>query len=219
MTVTVKDIVDAQVHVGTLKNEAHPKTSKYRLEIVNNVVVLDPELVLQQLDKAKAKVQEVKKSGKDILLVSEKKMYADEIKALGEKYGVSYLNYKAPGGFLTNFDTFKTRIGSMNKMADFIETEEFSSLTKKEQQIYKRNLTRAKKVYEWVKNLTQKPGLVIVVDGSMMENFIRELWHQSDVDSIVIAATNYNRYLWENDVIANLLSYKSIDFVMNYILS
>lgn len=219
MTVTVKDIVDAQVHVGTLKNEAHPKTSKYRLEIVNNVVVLDPELVLQQLEKAKAKVQEVKKSGKDILIVSEKKMYADEIKALGEKYGVSYLNYKAPGGFLTNFDTFKTRIGSMNKMADFIETEEFSSLTKKEQQIYKRNLTRAKKVYEWVKNLTQKPGLVIVVDGSMMENFIRELWHQSDVDSIVIAATNYNRYLWENDVIANLLSYKSIDFVMNYILS
>ena len=219
MTVTVKDIVDAQVHIGTLKNEAHPKTSKYRLEIVNNVVVLDPELVLQQLDKAKAKVQEVKKSGKDILLVCEKKMYADEIKALWEKYGVSYLNYKAPGGFLTNFDTFKTRIGSMNKMADFIETEEFSSLTKKEQQIYKRNLTRAKKVYEWVKNLTQKPGLVVVVDGSMMENFIRELWHQSDVDSIVIAATNYNKYLWENDVIANMLSYKSIDFVMNYILS
>jgi len=219
MTVTVKDIVDAQVHVGTLKNEAHPKTSKYRLEIVNNVVVLDPELVLQQLEKAKAKVQEVKKSGKDILIVSEKKMYADEIKALGEKYGVSYLNYKAPGGFLTNFDTFKARIGSMNRMADFIETEEFSSLTKKEQQIYKRNLTRAKKVYEWVKNLTQKPGLVVVVDGSMMENFIRELWHQSDVDSIVIAATNYNKYLWENDVIANLLSYKSIDFVMNYILS
>jgi hypothetical protein len=67
--------------------------------------------------------------------------------------------------------------------------------------------------------LTQKPGLVVVVDWSMMENFIRELWHQSDVDSIVIAATNYNRYLWENDVIANLLSYKSIDFVMNYILS
>ena len=219
MTVTVKDIVDAQVHIGTLKNEAHPKTSKYRLEIVNNVVVLDPELVLQQLDKAKAKVQEVKKSGKDILLVCEKKMYADEIKALGEKYGVSYLNYKAPGGFLTNFDTFKARIGSMNKMADFIETEEFSSLTKKEQQIYKRNLTRARKVYEWVKNLTQKPWLAIVVDGSMMENFIKELWHQSDVDSIVIAATNYNKYLWENDVIANMLSYKSIDFVMNYILS
>ncbi len=219
MTVTVKDIVDSQVHIGTLKSEAHPKTSKYRLEIVNNVVVLDPEMILDQLNKAKAKVQEVKKSGKDILLVCEKKMYADEIKALWEKYGVSYLNYKAPGWFLTNFETFKSRIWSMNKMAEFIETEDFLSLTKKEQQIYKRNLSRAKKVYEWVKNLTQRPWLVIVVDWSMMDIFIRELKHQAGVDSIIIAATDYNKYLWENDVIANMLSYKSIDFVMNYILS
>jgi len=219
MTVTVKEIVDAQVHVGTLKSEAHPKTSKYRLEIVNNVVVLDPEMILEQLNKAKAKVQEVKKAWKDILLVCEKKMYADEVKTLWEKYGVAYLNYKAPGWFLTNFDTFKARIGSMNKMSEFIETEEFASLTKKEQQIYKRNLSRAKKVYEWVRNLTQKPALAIVVDGSMMENFIKELSLQSDVDSIIIANTNYNKYLWENDIIANMLSYKSIDFVMNYILS
>jgi hypothetical protein len=36
----------------------------------------------------------------------------------------------------------------MNKMSSFLESEEFESLTKKEQSIYKRNLTRAKKVYE-----------------------------------------------------------------------
>lgn len=107
----------------------------------------------------------------------------------------------------------------MNNMSSFLETEEFESLTKKEQSIYKRNLTRARKVYEWVKSLSQKPGLVIVVDWSMMENFIKELDLQSDVENIVLASTNYNRYLWENDIIANMLSYKSVDFVMNYILS
>jgi hypothetical protein len=53
----------------------------------------------------------------------------------------------------------------------------------------------------------------------MMKSFIREIDLQSDVDSIVIASTNYNKYLWENDIIANMLSYKSLDFVMNYILS
>jgi len=219
MSVTVKQIVDAQVHIGTLKSEAHPKTSNYRLDITNGIVVLNPDMIAVQLEKAKKMVQDVKKSWKDILVVCEKKMYADEIKTLGEKYGVSYLNYKVPGGFLTNFDTFKTRIGSMNKMMTFIESEEFFSLTKKEQQIYKRNLSRAKKVYEWVKNLTQKPWLVIVVDWSMMKNFIRELDLQSDVNSIIVSGTNYDRYLWENDIIANMLSYKSIDFVMNYILS
>jgi small subunit ribosomal protein S2 len=219
MSVTVKNIVDAQVHIGTLKSEAHPKTSNYRLDIVNNIVVLNPDKVLEQLNKAKAKVQEVKKSGQDILVICEKKMYADEIKAIGEKYWVSYLNYKALGWFLTNFDTFKTRIGSMNKMNSFIDTEEFNSLTKKEQLIYKRSLVKTKKVYEWVKWLTSKPGLVIVLDGSMMENIIRELNSQWGIDNIVICSTSYNKYMWENDVIANVLSYKSIDFVMNYILS
>ncbi|MBO4517170.1 hypothetical protein J5751_07260, partial [bacterium] len=62
MSVTVKDIVDAQVHIGTLKSEAHPKTNKYRLDIVNNIVVLNPEMILDQLNNAKKKVQEIRKS-------------------------------------------------------------------------------------------------------------------------------------------------------------
>jgi ribosomal protein S2 len=86
MSVTVKQIVDAQVHVGTLKSEAHPKTSNYRLDVINNIVVLNPEMVLDQLNKAKKKVQDVRASGKDILIVCEKKMYATEMKQLGEKY-------------------------------------------------------------------------------------------------------------------------------------
>lgn len=100
-----------------------------------------------------------------------------------------------------------------------MDSEPFESLTKKEQLIHKRKLARAKRVYEWVKNLSAKPSLVVVVDGSMMENFIREVNSQDNMDSIVISSTNYNKYLWENDIIANMLSYKSIDFVMNYILS
>jgi len=219
MSVTVKEIVDAQVHIGTLKSEAHPKTRDFRVDVVNNIVVLNPELIAKQLDSAKKQIQEAKKSGKDVLVVCEKKMYAEEVRGLSEKYGVLFLGHKAPGGFITNFDTFKARIGSMNKMASFMETDAFESLTKKEQLIHKRKLARAKRVYEWVKGLSAKPSLVIVVDGSMMENFIREVDSQENIDTIVLASTNYNRYLWKNDIIANMLSHKSIDFVMNYILS
>jgi small subunit ribosomal protein S2 len=148
MSVTVKEIVDAQVHIGTLKSEAHPKTRDFRVDVINNIVVLNPEMIAKQLDCAKKQVQEAKKLGKDVLVVCEKKMYADEVKALSEKHGVSFLSHKAPGGFITNFDTFKTRIGSMNKMTSFMETDSFESLTKKEQLIHKRKLARAKKVYE-----------------------------------------------------------------------
>lgn len=219
MSVTVKQIVDAQAHIGTLKSEAHPKTRDFRVDVINNIVVLNPEMIAKQLDSAKKQIQEVKNSGRDVLVVCEKKMYADEIRDLSGKYGVSFLSYKAPGWFITNFDTFKNRIGSMNKMSSFMDTDSFESLTKKEQLIHKRKLAKAKKVYEWVKNLSSKPALVIVVDGSMMWNFIREVNSQENIETIIVASTNYNKYLWPNDIIANMLSYKSIDFVMNYILS
>ena len=142
-------------------------------------------MIAAQLENAKKKIQDAKKNGKSVLLVCEKKMYADEIKKLGEKYDVSYLAHKAPGGFVTNFDTFKARIGSMNKMSEFIDTEAFESLTKKEQMIHKRKLTRAKKVYEGVKSLSANPDLVIVVDGSTMENFIREVNAKENINTII----------------------------------
>ncbi len=42
-------------------------------------------------------------------------MYADEIADLAKKYGVHYLNYKVPSGFLTNFDTFKKRVALLTE--------------------------------------------------------------------------------------------------------
>ena len=86
MSVTVKQIVDSQVHIGTLKSEAHPKTSNYRLDSVNNIDVLNPEMILEQQNKAKKKVQDDKKSGQEVLVLCEKNMYATEMKTLGERY-------------------------------------------------------------------------------------------------------------------------------------
>lgn len=148
MSLSVEDVVAKQAHIGTLKNEAHPKTSKYWAEVSNGIVVINPEIIAEQLAAAKAKIAEAKAAGKEILVVCEKKMYAAELAALAEETGVSYLNYKVSGGFLTNFDTFKKRIDSINEMARFMETDAFASLTKKEQLVYTRKFERANRVYK-----------------------------------------------------------------------
>ena len=221
MTVSVNQIVEAQAHIGTLKNEAHPKTSKYWSEVTNGVVVINPESVAQQLEDAKATIQKAKAAGKEILVVCEKKMYAAELEALAKKTGVSYLNYKVSGGFLTNFDTFKKRIDSINEMASFMESEAYAALTKKEQRVYKRNFDRANKVYKGVTNLKKRPELVIVVDGTMLSTLIDEVENlKGKLEAIVIAGTNFSRYWPENElVVTNINSYTSIDFVLNYLLS
>ena len=221
MTVSVNQIVEAQAHIGTLKNEAHPKTSKYWSEVTNGVVVINPESVAQQLEDAKATIQKAKAAGKEILVLCEKKMYAAELEALAKKAGVSYLNYKVSGGFLTNFDTFKKRIDSINEMASFMESEAYAALTKKEQLVYKRNFDRANKVYKGVTNLKKRPELVIVVDGTMLSTLIDEVENlKGKLEAIVIAGTNFSRYWPENElVVTNINSYTSIDFVLNYLLS
>jgi hypothetical protein len=62
----------------------------------------------------------------------------------------------------------------------------------------------------------KKPDLVIVIDWKMMDSFLNELTKQTNIDSIIIAWTNFHRR-WKEDsqIIANIWSYKSIDFVIN----
>jgi ribosomal protein S2 len=93
----------------------------------------------------------------------------------------------------------------MNTMARFIDTEEYLALTKKEQLVYKRKLARVLKIYKGVKGLTKKPELVIVLDGQMMDSFINEITKTPDIQSIVIAGTNFSRR-WAEDsvIIANM---------------
>lgn len=220
MSVSVQDIVAAQAHIGTLKNEAHPKTSKYWSEVTNGVVVINPEVIAEQLEAAKAQVAAAKAAGKEILVVCEKKMYAEELEALAEKAGVAFLNYKVSGGFLTNFDTFKKRIDSINEMVSYMESDAFASLTKKEQLVYKRNFERANKVYKGVTKLKKRPELVIIVDGNMLSTLIDEVENlKGKLEAIVIAGTNFSRYWPENEIITtNINSYQSLDFVLKSIL-
>ena len=220
MSVSVQDIVAAQAHIGTLKNEAHPKTSKYWSEVTNGVVVINPEAIAEHLEAAKAQVAAAKAAGKEILVVCEKKMYAEELEALAAKAGVAFLNYKVSGGFLTNFDTFKKRIDSINEMVSFMETDAFASLTKKEQLVYKRNFERANKVYKGVTKLKKRPELVIIVDGNMLSTLIDEVENlKGKLEAIVIAGTNFSRYWPENEIITtNINSYQSLDFVLKSIL-
>jgi hypothetical protein len=54
----------------------------------------------------------------------------------------------------------------------------------------------------------------------MMDNFVNELDKQKDVDTILICGTNFSRW-WKEDslIIANINSHKSVNYMLNAILS
>jgi ribosomal protein S2 len=90
-------------------------------------------------------------------------------------------------------------------------------LTKKEQQMKKRALKKIEHVYKWVVNLRKKPELVIIVDGQFMHKFVDEV-EKLNVDTILLASSNFDMRSDKQLVMCNVNSYQSLDYVLKYIL-
>lgn len=219
MTLTAKTIVDNQLHVGSLLKESSPKTRKFWSDAAKGIVILDPDTIVKQLEAARAQVQEAKKNNKNILVVCDKVVYKEELEALSAKHSFHYLNDKVPGGFLTNFETLTSKIKDLNQKVSFETSEEFAKLTKKEQVMHKRSVAKIKRVYGGVANLRKKPDMVIVVDGAHMTNFLNEV-KKENISNIVLASTDFSQWWSEESlVIANMKSYRSIDYILGYLFS
>ena len=175
MSVDIKQVIDSGLHVATLKNEAHPKTKPFWFDVVDWIVVLNPEKVAERVNNANKLIQKYKAEKKNVLVVCEKKMYTEEIEKVCNANWVYFLNHKVPSGFLSNFDTFMRRVETLNSMKRFMESEAFLSLTKKEQSIHRRKFEKINKLYSGVKNLKWRPELVIEIDWTMFRGYVKEL--------------------------------------------
>ena len=217
MSVTT-DIIDAKVFLGHPKNQSNPKTRDYWMGIANGQVIINPEIIQEQLKAAKEVFSNAKKANKEVLVICEKELYKDEIETLADAAWVHYLNHKVPSGVLTNFDTLLSRIRSLQEIRSFVASESFNDLTKKEQQMKLRALRKIEKVYKGVVNLRKRPDLVIIVDGQYMHKFIDEV-QKMNVNTIVLASSNFDTWLDQPLILCNTNSHSSIDYVLKYILT
>ncbi len=210
-------VIDNKLYIWTLKSSANPKTEKYWAGVVDGLVVIDPEIIVSQLDRAKELVKKHKEAWGDILVLSDKLIYKEEIEQICEANEVHYFSYKVPSWVITNFETLYSNIKKMNDLRKFIESDDFMKLTKKERQVKKRQLAKMESVYKWVKNLTKKPDLVIVVDGTFLSKFVDEIV-KTGVDGIVLASTDFDKWLDDKLVVMNTNSYVSVPSVLKYLL-
>lgn len=96
MAITQQEVVASNMHVGNLRKLASTKTRAFWLEMSQGIVVIDPDKIVTALEAAKEKFLAAKKEGKEVLLLCEKTLLADEVPALAEKHGFHYMNYKVP---------------------------------------------------------------------------------------------------------------------------
>jgi len=215
----VEWLIANKSYIWTTRSKFFPKiTEKSTLWVVNKEMVIDPSTTAEMLLSAKEKIKSLKENWKNILLVLDKEVFRKDVEELCSSSNTLFLNNKVPSWLFTNFSTFSKSIAAMNDLRKLISSDRFAKLTKKEQLITKRNLSKFELVYKGVTNLRKLPDLVIVVDAEYNTWVIKEL-EKAKIEYVAIANTDLSRWLSTDSlIVANTNSYESVMYMLNYLL-
>ena len=172
-SVTVKQLLEAGVHLGHKTFRWNPKMSSYIFGSKNSIHIID---LVQTLEMANAALNEIHKciaSGGKILFVSTKKQAAETIATLAKETSQIYVNYRWLGGMLTNWHTISNSIKRLKKLSAELKSDN-TGFTKKEN--LKMGLQRDKleRSLGGIADMKKIPDMIFIVDTNVEELAVKE---------------------------------------------
>lgn len=210
----LKEMLEAGVHFGHKKDRWNPKMRPFIYTERNNVHIFDLIITKQKLDEAIDFVKKVSKEGKDIIFVGTKNQVKDVVRDAAERSGSPYLVERWPGGMLTNFNTIAKRLKYLKEI-ELKTQQDDSNLTKKERLSLEREIKKLKEVFGGVKDLTDLPAALFVVDIVKERTAVREA-KKMGIPVIGIADSNASPDI-EYIIPGNDDAVKSVAYITNKI--
>ena len=189
--VAMKQLLEAGVHFGHQTRRWDPRMAEYIFQARNGIHIIDLQKTSKKLDEAYAFLKEQAEEGKTILFVGTKKQAQDCMKEAAEKCGMFYVNQRWLGGMLTNFATIEKRIKRLNELEKMQEDGTFEVLPKKEVILLKKEMDKLEKNLGGIKNMTEMPGVLFIVDPKKERNAILEA-RKLNIPTIGLIDTNCN---------------------------
>lgn len=171
--VTIKDLLEAGAHFGHQKRRWNPKMARFILEERGGLYIIDLAKTLQQLRSAVKLVEETAKQRKPILFVGTKKQAKGVISEFAEEAGEYFVSERWLGGMLTNMQTIRQSIKTLEKIEHRVTTG-CEGLTKKEISLMTKHQEKLNRNLSGVRGLRKAPGLLIVVDPSHEHIAVKE---------------------------------------------
>ena len=172
--VTMKNLLEAGVHFGHQTRRWNPKMKPYIFTERSGIYILDLQRTLRELDHSYSFARSVAAHGGSVLFVGTKKQAQEPIQAEAERCGTPYVNHRWLGGMLTNFVTMRSRVSRMEELEAMEADGRMAGLPKKEQLLLKKELEKLEANLSGVRNMTQLPGALFVVDTKREDIAIRE---------------------------------------------
>ncbi len=214
--VDMKALLEAGAHFGHKTSRWHPKMAPYIHSKRQDTHIIDLGKTVEALEVALAKITEIAKTDKKILFVGTKKQMKDAVKAAAESVEMPYVTVRWVGGTLTNVETVNRQIKKLKDLERRMASGELENrYSKLEVQRFQEEIDLLNERYGGIKDMSEQPAAIIVVDALEDKNAVREA-KSLGIPVIAITDTNVDPTPIDYAIPMNDDAIKATELVLGY---
>ena len=172
-TVTIKQLLEAGVHLGHKTFRWNPKMSKYIFGSKNTVHIIDLTQTLEMVNSALVEIHKCVSSGGKLLFVSTKKQASDAVLNLAKDTSQFYVNHRWLGGMLTNWNTISNSIKRYKHLTESLKKEN-TGFTKKENLKMGIQRDKLERSLGGIAEMKKIPDMIFIIDTNVEDLAVKE---------------------------------------------
>lgn len=217
--IDIKALLESGAHFGHKTSRRHPKMAPYIHSKRQGGHIINLEKTVESLEKALPEISKIVASGKKVLFVGTKKQLKDITKTAAESVNMPYVTVRWVGGTLTNVETVNRQIKKLQDLERRMVSGELEArYSKLEVQRYQEEIDLLNERYGGIKDMTEQPAAIIVVDACQDKNAIKEA-NTLKLPVFAITDTNVDPTSIDYVIPANDDAIKSVQLILDYIVA